>query len=259
VRRPRTDRAVLREQMGPLLRRVAFSQTAVRLCKESGDAKMERFLVSVLEAELDNRQKVRRARLLREAAFPVYKTLEGYEFANLKLPPMLDRAELESASFIEEKRNLVLYGPVGTGKTHLAIGLGVAACARGHRVRFYTAAQLVVRLSEAFATGTLEKLLRTILKTDLLIIDEWGYVPVDRQGAQLLFRVVSDSYEQRSLILTTNLEFSKWGTIFTDDQMAAAMIDRLAHHGHILIFEGESYRMKHALMRQKVSQKLPTT
>ena len=256
--RSRTNRSELRDQIAPLLRRLAFSQTAVRICKESGDAKTERFLVSVLLAELENREKVRQARLLHEAAFPVYKTFEGYEFGNLKLPPALSRAELESTSFIEEKRNLVLYGPVGTGKTHLAIALGVAACARGRRVRFFTAAQLVVRLSEAFASGTLEKLLRTILKADLLIIDEWGYVPVDRQGAQLLFRVVSDSYERRSLILTTNLEFSKWGSIFTDDQMAAAMIDRLAHHGHIILFEGESYRMKHALMRQKTLQKVPT-
>ena len=94
-------------------------------------------------------------------------------------------------------------------------------------------------------------LLSSILKAQLLIIDEWGYVPIDKQGAQLLFRVISDSYERRSLIITTNLEFSKWGSIFTDDQMAAAMIDRLAHHGYILLFEGESYRMKNALMRQK--------
>ncbi|SDW92016.1 IstB-like ATP binding protein, partial [Alicyclobacillus hesperidum] len=86
---------------------------------------------------------------------------------------------------------------------------------------------------------------------DLLILDEWGYVPVDREGSQLLFRVVADSYESRSLVITTNLEFSKWGSVFTDDQMAAAMIDRLAHHGHLLVFEGESYRMKHALMKQR--------
>jgi DNA replication protein DnaC len=258
MRRPRTNRDAIRGEIAALLRRVAFSQTAVRICEESGDARMERFLATVLAAELENREGVRQARFLHEAAFPVYKTLEGYDFANLKLPPLLSHADLESASFVDEKRNLVLYGPVGTGKTHLAIALGVAACARGLRVRFFTAAELVVRLSEAFAAGALEKLLRTILKAELLIIDEWGYVPVDRQGAQLLFRVVSDSYERRSLILTTNLEFSKWGTIFTDDQMAAAMIDRLAHHGHIMLFEGESYRMKHALMRQKAPQKVPT-
>lgn len=134
----------------------------------------------------------------------------------------------------------------------------MAACAAGYHVRFFTAAELVVRLCEAFAAGTLEKLVHTILKAQLLIIDEWGYVPVDRQGAQLLFRIVSDSYERRSLILTTNLEFSKWGTLFTDDQMAAAMIDRVAHHGHIILFEGESYRMKHALMRQNSLHKIPT-
>ena len=146
---------------------------------------------------------------------------------------------------------------MGTGKTQLAIALGIRSCELGFRVKFFTAAQLVVLLSEALAAGTLEKLLRSILKAELLIIDEWGYVPVSREGAQLLFRVISDCYEQRSLILTTNLEFSKWGSIMTDDQMAAAMIDRLAHYGYIALFEGESYPMKHALMRQKNRVKVP--
>jgi DNA replication protein DnaC len=117
--------------------------------------------------------------------------------------------------------------------------------------RFFTVADLVMRLSEAKRAGTLERLTREIARADLLILDEWGYVPVDRDGSQLLFRVIADSYESRSLVITTNLEFSKWGSVFTDDQMAAAMIDRLAHHGHLLVFEGESYRMKHALMKQR--------
>lgn len=118
-------------------------------------------------------------------------------------------------------------------------------------VKFTTVAELVMRLSEAKRVGTLERILKEIGRTQLLILDEWGYVPVDKEGSQLLFRVVADSYESRSMIITTNLEFSKWGSVFTDDQMAAAMIDRLAHHGHLLIFEGESYRMKHALMKQR--------
>ena len=259
MRRPRTNRSELRGEISVLLRRLAFSQTALHLCEAEALAPQEQFLLRILKSEIANREQGRHARFLHEAAFPVYKTLEGFDFASLKLPPTLSREELRSGAFIAEKRNLVLYGPVGTGKTHLATALGVLACSMGLKTRFFTAAELVVRLSEAFTAGTLEKLLKSILKADLLIIDEWGYVPVDRQGAQLLFRIISDSYERRSVILTTNHEFSKWGSIFTDDQMAAAMIDRLAHHGHILLFEGESFRMKHALMRQKGQAKLPTS
>lgn len=109
---------------------------------------------------------------------------------------------------------------------------------------------LVMKLTEARKNGTLEKLLRELRSLELLLLNEWGDVPVDKDGSQLLFRVISDSYESKSLILTMNREFSKWGGIFTDDQMAAAMIDRLVHHGHLLIFEGKSYRMEHALLRR---------
>ena len=129
--------------------------------------------------------------------------------------------------------------------------LGVRACEQGYTVRFFTVTDLVLRLSEARRAGTLERLQQDLQRADLLVLDEWGYVPVDRDGSQLLFRVIADRDETRSLILTTNLEFSKWGSLFTDDQMAAAMIDRLAHHGHLLLFDGESYRMTHALMKER--------
>ena len=142
----------------------------------------------------------------------------------------------------------MLFGPVGTGKTHLAIAAGIAACKNGMRTKFYTVTELVLKLGESYKAGTLERLIRDLKSLDLLILDEWGYVPVDRDGSQLLFRVISDSYESKSLILTTNIEFSKWGAVFTDDQMAAAIIDRLAYHGHLLLFEGKCYRMTHALM-----------
>lgn len=154
-------------------------------------------------------------------------------------------------TFIPAKRNLVCFGPVGTGKTHLAIATGIRACEQGLTVKFYTVAKLVMRLAEAKRSGTLERLMNEIQRTQLLILYEWGYVPVDKEGSQLLFRVIADSYESHSMMITTNIEFSKWGSVFMDDQMAAAMIDRLAHHGHSILFEGESYRKKHALMRQR--------
>lgn len=149
-----------------------FSQTAVQIYKDGGDAKLERFLHKVLTAEVANREETRRNRLLREAAFPVYKTLQTYDFGPLKLPAQLTPQELEEVAFVADHRNLVLYGPVGTGKTHLATAIGVAACAAGYRTRFFTAAELAIRLSEALKDGTLEKLLVSILKAELLIIDE---------------------------------------------------------------------------------------
>jgi DNA replication protein DnaC len=259
MRRPRSSRSERRRQIAGYLRQVAFSQTAVGLCEQEATSAQEEFLHRVLVCEMAHREEVRKARYLREAAFPVYKTFAGYEFEHLKLPTQFHLSELQQGQFIRERKNLLCYGPVGTGKTHLAIAVGVAACEAGIRTRFFTAAELVVRLSEAYHSGTLEKVMKALLKAELLIIDEWGYVPIDKQGAQLLFRIVSDSYERRSLIITTNLEFSRWGSIFTDDQMAAAMIDRLAHYGYILVFEGESYRMRHALMRQKQGSRIPTS
>ncbi|WP_037912934.1 ATP-binding protein, partial [Sulfobacillus thermosulfidooxidans] len=128
--------------------------------------------------------------------------------------------------------------------------MGHSPCERGQTVRFFTVTELVVRLTEALRAGTLERTFLDLQRSDLIVLDEWGYLPIDREGAQLLFRVVADSYETRSLILTTHWEFSKWGGVFTDDQITAAMIDRLAHHGHLLMFEGEN-RMQHALMKER--------
>lgn len=227
-----------------------LSRNVLRLCEEESTPRQEEFLLRVLEEEIGLREKNRITRLLTRANFPTLKSFADYEFNSVRFPPSLNREELIRADFIEEKKNLVLYGPVGTGKTHMAIALGIAACEKGLQVRFHSVTSLVLKLGEAWKNGTLERLVRELQGLDLLILDEWGYVPVDKEGSQLLFRVVADSYESKSLILTTNLEFSKWGGIFTDEQMAAAMIDRLVHHGHLIIFDGESYRMKHALMRQ---------
>ena len=245
------EREQRRQAISGYCKRLALSQLAVQLCEADATPKQEEFLCRVLAEELDHREQSRRARLLTRAGFPLYKTLEGYDRHGVKLPSTLSWSDLEDCTFVDARRNLVLFGPVGTGKSHLAMAIGVRACTQGRIVKFFTVTDLVLRLSEAKRAGTLERLLKDIQRTELLVLDEWGYVPVDREGSQLLFRVIADSYESRSLVITTNLEFSKWGGVFTDDQMAAAMIDRLAHHGHLLVFEGESYRMKHALMKQR--------
>ena len=244
------EREQTRERITECCRRLILSQKMVELCENEATPKQEEFLAYVLEQEIRRREQNKRTRQLNRAGFPVLKNLEEYEYNSIRFPPSISREEMLSCNFVTEKKNLILFGPVGIGKTHLAIALGIKACGLGLNVRFHTVTELVLKLGEAHRSGTLERLVRELQKVDLLILDEWGYVPVDKEGSQLLFRVVSDSYESKSLILTTNLEFSKWGSVFTDEQMAAAMIDRLVHHGHLLVFEGQSYRMTHALMRR---------
>lgn len=248
---PLRDREQMRQEIRTACKKLFLSNQMADLCAQEATPKQEEFLHKALMEEVAQRELARRNRLMSRAGFPTYKSFEGYLYTSVKFPPAFDRGALESCAFIAEKKNLVLYGPVGVGKSHMAIAAGVSACQMGYAAKFYTVTELVLKLSEARRAGTLERLITELRKLDLLILDEWGYVPVDRDGSQLLFRVIADSYESKSLILTTNLEFSKWGGIFTDDQMAAAMIDRLVHHGHLVLFEGQSYRMTHALMRQK--------
>ena len=233
-------------------RQLFLSGRISEICQEKGTQRQVEFVLELLNEEISLREDNRRKRLIKRAGFPTYKTFEDYSYQSVKFPPAFSREELESISFVKEQKNLVLYGPVGVGKTHMAIAAGITACNLGYKTKFYTVTELVLKLAEARKNGTLERMIRELQGLDLLILDEWGYVPVDKDGSQLLFRVISDSYESKSLILTTNIEFSKWGSIFTDAQMAAAMIDRLVHHGHLLLFDGKSYRMEHALMRRDV-------
>lgn len=248
------EQGLLEEEISGYCKKLFFTTAIPELCQAEGTPKQIEYLRDALKLEIEKRDANHIQRLIKRARFPVYKTFDGYEFKPVQLPPALSQEDLMSVSFIENRQNLVLYGPVGVGKTHMAIAAGVIACSKGYKVRFYTVTELVLKLAEARKNGTLERLRSTLNQQDLLILDEWGYVPVDRDGSELLFQVISDSYESRSLILTTNLEFSKWGGIFTDEQMAAAMIDRLAHHGRLIMFQGQSYRMEHALMRQTAPQ-----
>jgi DNA replication protein DnaC len=206
----------------------------------------EAFLLELLKRELENREVARKNRLLRAASFDVIKTFEGYSFDNVEIPSSITVEDITTATFVKRKENLILYGPVGTGKSHLATAIGVEACNQGKRVRFFRTAALVNLLTDAKVQGELRRILKQIEKTDLLICDEWGYIPFEKEGAQLLFQVISECYEKRSVIITTNLEFSKWNGIFYDEKMTAAIIDRLIHHSHLLVFTGPSYRLKNS-------------
>jgi len=216
---------------------------------EKGTPKQREYLHGVLLAEHESRQESRRQRLLKAARLPALKSLTGFDYSSVRFPEDYGREPLESLEFINRAQDLVLYGDVGTGKTHMASALVAAACRKGIPARFFTTSALVMMLRRAKDEGRLDKELASLAKNQLLAIDELGYLPIDIEGARLLFQVIADGYEKRSLIITTNLEFSRWGTVFGDDNMAAAVIDRLVHHGRLLQFRGESYRVKNALMK----------
>ena len=159
------------------------------------------------------------------------------------------REQLTSLQFVDRAEDLVLYGDVGCGKTHLAIAIGELACKHMIPAGFFTASSLVMRLRKAKHDNRLDTELKAIGKAELPVIDELGYLPIDIEGARLLFQVIADSYETRSVVFTSNLESGRWGDVFGDGDMAAAVIDRIVHHGRILRFHGESYRSTHSLMK----------
>ncbi len=205
----------------------------------------------MLEAEIAHRDAARRARLLRQARFPVPKSVDGFDWANVSFPEGWGRDEMLSLAFVGAAEDLVFYGKTGRGKTHMATAVGIAAASAGYPVRFYQTAQLVLQLGKAKREGTLDRLLADVAKARLLVLDEFGYVPFDVDGARLLYQVISESYERRSIVFTTNVEFSRWGTVFADDKLAAAIVDRVVHHGRLVEFGGPSHRLEDSLMLGK--------
>ena len=206
------------------------------------------FLHELFSIELAARELKRRNSYVKAAGFNIVKTFEKYTFEDIKFPKALSPEDILNVSFIPRKENLILYGNVGAGKTHLAIAAGVAACDRGFKTKFWRTPMLVNALIEAKSQGVLSRFMRQFEKIDLLICDEWGYVPIDSDGSKLLFQVVSECYERKSLIITTNLEFARWNDIFADTKITAALLDRIIHHSHLLDYtERDSRRLMDAL------------
>jgi DNA replication protein DnaC len=235
------------------LRLPSMSREFERLARDAAatNQNYQEFLLRLTESELATRAAAAVSRRIKDARFPVLKDFDTYDFSvlpQLSKPKVLELARCE---WIEHKYNCCLVGSHGTGKTHISIALGQAACRRGLRVRFFTAAALVTELEKAQKQYTLDRFLGQLERVHLLICDELGYVSLSRGGIELLFQVFADRYERGSLLLTTNLPFSEWNQIFQGERMTAALLDRLTHRCHIFEMNGESYRFRESMKTRK--------
>ena len=220
------------------------------VCRNDG-SDYQTYLMRLAERELLDREKRAAERRVREADFPVIKTMDTYDF---KAQPSVNERlirELMRGEYIDKKENILLIGNPGTGKSHLACALAFAACAQGQRVRFYTVTKLVTELIECREERRLQRLQKQLQRLKVLVLDELGYVPFTKTGVELLFEVVSQAYEHHSLIVTSNLSFDEWTEVFGSERLTGALLDRLTHRCHILEANGESYRLRQAKKKSK--------
>ena len=238
----------MREEISKYQRKLRLSNNLMQIYPKIKAETNEEFLLQLLKELHEDRDEKRRIRNLNNAGFLVVKSLEDYDYSQIRFPDRLLLKDLQTLSFLDRKENLILYGSVGTGKTHLSVALGVNAINQGKKAVFYRVHDLVNQL-ESNDFKTVSKVQKKINSADLLILDEWGYLPLHQEGARLLFDIISTCYETKSIIITTNIEFGRWKGFLFDEKLTAAIVDRLVHHSHMLVFTGNSYRMTNSLIK----------
>lgn len=236
------------EEILSVARKLRFGSNILAAYREVEFSNAQQFTLDLLRYIAKKRDEEVFLRNRQKAGFEQLKLLEKFSFDNVEMPKGFDYSWLTDFNFVESKQNLILLGNTGTGKTHLATALGVAACKKGYKPFYRRTSKLILELLQHHERGTLPEYMKRLEQKDILILDEWGYLPVHKDGMRLLFNVIADAYERRSVILTTNLPFDEWNRIFGDERLLHAMIDRLYHHGLVINHRGDSYRYKHSLM-----------
>lgn len=240
----------LHEKLATCCKKLRLSSNLADMAMKTEGATHQEYLCELLKKEIDNRWNTRIGKLMNTAGFPITPSFGSFRFDEVKLPVDMTEQNIKTLDFYDEHKNIIMYGGTGTGKTMLSICIGITACNRGIPVRFYRTAGLINQLSEYKEKGCLSTLTKKLDKAAILILDEFGYIPYDRTGSMLLFDYLSETEHKKCIILNTNKEFSQWVNVLYDAQMTSALIGRLTHNCHMLLFPGENNRLKESSINE---------